>query len=72
MNTDRVEFQELLSTAKTNELSFFRVQVGTISCHPGVNLLNAGEHFNVNSIGQSSLVKHVDLPIVSVVVNLRP
>ena len=33
LNTDHVDFQELLSTTQPNELSFVRVQFETVSCH---------------------------------------
>ena len=34
LNTDHIHLQELLSTAQLDELSFFRVQFETFSCHP--------------------------------------
>jgi len=34
LNTNQIDLEELLSTAQSNELRFFRVQFETISCHP--------------------------------------
>ena len=34
LNVNNVDFQELLSTAQPNKLSFVRIQFETVSCHP--------------------------------------
>ena len=62
---------QLLPSTNPNKLRLIRVQLKSICVHPDINVPGASRDVEDSGISSSDSLKHVELSIVSVAVNVE-